>query len=108
MRAGPLHRRIVIQRSTLVHDGYQQVQQWRDFYATWASVDQQAGREFFAQQTVQANRRVVFRLRYRRGINVRDRVMYAGVVHDIQDVRELGRGIGVELHTVADANEAAS
>lgn len=108
MRAGTLHRRVTIQRAELVDDGWGTVEEWSDLFSSWAQVIQQGGREFFAMAGEVAVRRVVFRLRWRSGITVRDRVIYRGLAHDIEDVRELGRGAGLELHTSANANEAVS
>ena len=55
MRAGPLYRRVTIQRSILVEDDYGSgVEEWSDLFTTWASATQEGGREFFAAATVQA------------------------------------------------------
>lgn len=45
--------------------------------------------------------RVLFRLRWIEGITVLDRVAYANRLHNIKEVRELGRREGLELMTVA-------
>ena len=108
MRAGSLYRRITVQRVTYVDDGYGSSEQWQDAFSTWAQMIQESGREFIAAAAVQATRRVVFRLRWRPGISVLDRVIYRGLPHNIEDVKELGRADGLELHTIASATEAAS
>ena len=41
----------------------------------------------------------MFRLRWRTGIKVTDRVVYDRRHHDIHEVRELGRRDGLELFT---------
>ncbi len=108
MRAGLLYRRVTLQRFTEIDDGWGTVQEWADLFSTRAQVLQQSGREFFEAGGLAAVRRVVFRLRFRAGVTVLDRVMYRGLAHNIEDVRELGRGAGLELHTVANASGAVS
>ena len=106
MRAGTLDRRIVIERRTVDAAATEPVETWGplpetapDPTAVWAAVRQQSGREFFAADQVQSERKVVFRLRWRTGIKVTDRVVYDGRHHDIHEVRELGRRDGLELFT---------
>lgn len=103
MKAGPLDRMATIQRATLVDDGFTMVETWADLITLPAQVMQQGGREFFAAAQVQAEQRVIFRLRWIEGITVLDRVSYAGRTHNIIDVKELGRREGIELLTVAAA-----
>ena len=68
-----------------------------------AQVLQKGGREFLSAQMVQAEVRVLFRLRWIEGITVLDRVNYSGRLHNIQEVKEVGRREGLELMTVAAA-----
>lgn len=103
MRVGPLHRRITIQRSTIVREGSSRVTKWDDLFTTWAGVTQQSGREYFASAAVQSSRQMVFRIRYRVGVTVVDRVRYNGLIYNISDVREVGRREGIELHAVGAA-----
>ena len=104
MRAGDLDRRITILRYELAgDDGYgNPFETYVPTEEVWAEVKQESGREFFAQATIQSERKVVFRLRWiDPEIRVYDRVLYAGREHDIHEVRELGRKEGLELHTTA-------
>ena len=104
MRAGPLDRRVTIQRVTLTEDDYGgSVESWADLATVSAQVVQQSGREFLAAAQTQAEQRVLFRLRWIDGLSVLDRVSYGGRLHNIQDVKELGRRAGVELMTVTAA-----
>jgi SPP1 family predicted phage head-tail adaptor len=102
MRAGDLDERITIQRSTTViaPDG-SPIQTWAPLATVWAKVDQQGGREFFSAPQVLSERKVVFRMRWLAGLTVLDRVVHEGAVHDIEEVRRLGRKEGLELHTTA-------
>lgn len=101
MRAGSLYRRVTIQRFESYDDGWGTVEDWTDLFPGWAQVIQQSGREFFEAGGLEAVQRVVFRMRWREGITPLDRVIYRGIAYNIQDVRELGRAAGIELHAVA-------
>lgn len=103
MRAGDMDRRITIQRYEVVgDDGYgNQITEWNDLATVWAEVKQESGREFFAAAAIQSERKVVFKLRWL-DVTVVDRVSYDGRLHDIHEVRELGRKEGLELHTTAN------
>lgn len=100
MRAGDLDRRIVIQRKQIVgDDGYGNViTEWVDYASRSASLTQSGGREFFAQSTMQSERRVVFRCRWVEAVTPDDRVICDGIEYDIKEVREIGRKIALELH----------
>lgn len=102
MRAGGLDRRVTLQRKTVIVDDYGgEIETWNDLATVFAQVQQQGGREFFEAAQVQAEKRVVFSIRYYPGLTVLDRVFYDGTAHNIVEVREIRRRDGVELHTVA-------
>ena len=104
MKPGPLDRRVTIQRKTVVYDEYNSpVEAWANLATLSAQVIQQSGREFLSADQTQAERRVLFRLRWFDGVTVLDRVSYGGRLHNIQDVKELGRREGLELMTLAAA-----
>lgn len=102
MRLGDMDRRVTLQRFTTTYDEYnEQIRTWMDLATVWAEVRQQGGREYLVAETIMADRRVVFFIRWFSGLTVLDRVRYDGLVHNIKEVREIGRRDGVELHTVA-------
>lgn len=102
MKAGRLDRHLMIQRRTIAYDEYNSpIEVWSVLATAPAQVIQQSGREFLAADQIQAQRRVVFRMRWREDVTVLDRVSYDGLIHNIQDVKELGRREGLELMTVA-------
>ncbi len=103
MRAGDLDRRITIQSVDYVFDKYGSFEEvWTDFATRWASFTQSGGREFFAAAQIQSERKVVFRCRWVEGVTVIHRVICDGEVYDINEVRRIGRKIGLELHCTAD------
>lgn len=102
MRAGDIDRRITIERVTIeTSPSGSPIETWNPLATVWAKVDQQGGREFFASAQQVSERKVVFRIRWIDGLTVLDRVMCDGEVHDIHEVRRLGRKEGLELHTTA-------
>jgi len=104
MRAGDMDRRITIQRYVVIgDDGFgNEITEWIDLATVWAEVKQESGREFFAYGGINSDRKVVFRLRWiDGGVTVLDRVSYGDRDHNIHEVRELGRQVGLELHTTA-------
>lgn len=105
MRAGGLDRRVTLQRKTVVQDAGsgEEIETWGDLATVFAEVRQQSGKEYLAAGGIEAAIRVVFYLRYFPGLTVLDRVSYADRLHNIEEVREIGRRDGIELHTVAAA-----
>ena len=102
MDAGPLDRRIVIERSVniIVPPG-DQVEDWREFARRWASFRTQGGREFLAADAERTEERAVFTIRYLDGLTLADRVVYRGRIYDIEAVNEIGHREGQQLMTVA-------
>lgn len=104
MRAGEMDRLVTLQRFTTTEDEYgERIEIWTNLATVFAEARQQGGREYLAAATTLAEVRVVFFLRWFPDITVLDRVNYDGVLHNIVEVREIGRRDGVELHTVAAA-----
>lgn len=104
MRAGGLDRRVTLQRFTSTQDEYgEEIQTWADLATVFAEVRQQGGQEFLAAAQIQASKRVVFFIRWYPGLTPLDRVSFDGTLHDIAEVREIGRRDGVELHCEAAA-----
>ncbi len=101
MLAGKLDRRITIQRKTETRNTLNEpVEDWNDLATVWAQKLGQTGQEFFANDQVLSEYRVIFRIRWRRDLKDTDRVMFEGRAHDIHSIRELGRRVGLELQTV--------
>ncbi len=103
MHAGDMDRRITIEKRTVTTGPFNEpIESFQPLAEVWAEVRQQGGAEFLRAESVTAERRVLFRLRWLPGVTVLDRVKYDGRAHNILEVRELGRRSGLELYTVAN------
>ena len=103
MRPGTMDRRITLERFTETPDPIYgtPIQAWAPLAIVFAEVRQQGGREYLATAMMLSERRVVFYIRWFPGLTVQDRVSFEDRFYNIEEVREIGRRDGVELHTVA-------
>lgn len=102
IRAGKLDRQIVIERETeTVAESGSVSKAWAAFATVRAELVQRGAEEFLAGFGEAENGSAVFRIRYVTGITTADRVHFDGVVYQIDEIVELGRKRGLELHTVA-------
>jgi len=101
MKAGQLDRVIVVQRYTVVgDDGYgNQIEEWADLVTLRAQLIQ-AGTEEYIRDYGQSDETViVFRTWFVDGMTTDDRVVYNGLIHDIKEMKEIGRRNGLEFRT---------
>lgn len=100
IRAGDLDRRIAIQRATTTRDPdtNEEIPSWSTVATVAAGVRQTAGREFLDGSAMVGEQRAVFVIRFLGGVTVLDRVLFGSTVFDLDDVREIGRREGLELH----------
>lgn len=109
MRASSLNRRITIQRAQKdTSFGGSGREKWVAFHECWAEMRQLGGREFLVTTGSYTEKRRVFFIRWRADIRVSDRLVLQNEIHNIVEVREIGRRDGLEIHTVANANQVAS
>jgi SPP1 family predicted phage head-tail adaptor len=102
MRAGRLDRSITIQRSTyIVDDTGNPAYDWTDLTTQRAEIIQASTEEFIRAYGAADETVTIFRLRFFDGITNADRVLYAGMAHNIKEVKEIGRRKGLEIRTVA-------
>lgn len=98
MMSGRLDRKITIQEPTTTYDSYgEPVESWSDLAIVWAEVRQQSAREMWESGKV-SEVEMMFRIRYRSGIDETCRVVYDGKNYDITgEPREIGRRDGLEI-----------
>jgi SPP1 family predicted phage head-tail adaptor len=109
MRAGDLDREIQLQTYAQIGSDPEYntpIVDWTTFAGEWAKATETPGREYLsgASQEV-AERKVVFTIRWRSDVGVTDRVIWEGEEFDIENLREVGRREGLELHCRAIVDE---
>jgi SPP1 family predicted phage head-tail adaptor len=101
LRAGDLDRRIDLASYSLVPDpeGWNVIPTWTTYAANVpARVIRSNGSEYLSMNQVVAEARAVFVIRWRPNVKPTDRITFEGQPWDVQDVRELGRRVGLEIH----------
>lgn len=88
---GRLDKRIVIQKRTVTNDNLKnQLEQWTDYHACWASVNGVTNREYLAARQQHEENVVTFKVRCcnaLKNINKRDfRIVFSGRIYDIMYV----------------------
>lgn len=102
IRAGKLDRQITFERETETVAASGAVSKaWAPVATVRAELVQRGADEYLAGFGEAENGSAVFRIRYLAGITTADRVTCDGVAYDIDEIAELGRKRGLELHTVA-------
>jgi SPP1 family predicted phage head-tail adaptor len=102
MRAGPLDRRVVLQRPTDVQDAAGGITQtWADVATVWAQRQDVRAREFVAANVTLAEVDAVFRIRHRADLAPRWRILADARVFEITGITQLGRLDGLELRCTA-------
>ena len=87
MNIGSLRHRVTIQQYGITRDDFgAEVPDWMPLATVWASVEDLAGKEYFAAQQVNAEVSTRIRIRYRGDIKPQMRVVYGARVLDIQAV----------------------
>lgn len=97
MRAGDLDQRIVIQAKTVTYNSYNEpVETWANSSTEWAEIITTGGTEFYAAQKINASTTAVFRIRYKSGITVLNRIRFGVRIFEILLVNKIN-GLRKEL-----------
>ncbi len=107
--AGKLDRRIRIEKSALVDDGYNEVAQWAPFATVWAQYIPSAGKEAREQMGEAATLPATFVIRWSSktaqiapgAYRVRFPNADDGQIYDIKSAAEVGRRNAIHLTTLA-------
>lgn len=98
MDFGRLDRRIELQAANFtVSASGERSENWSVFATVWAEERERPVREIEAGGTEQAQKEIVFFIRYRSDLSERNRVVYKGSVFNIENIREIGRKEALEL-----------
>ena len=104
MQAGKLDRRITIEREGETVDGNGTVvTAWTPIATVPAQRVQQSTDEFLETFGDDVKTAIVFRIRYRPGVQMTDRIVYQGTAFDLVELKEIGRRVGLELRCEATA-----
>lgn len=102
MRAGKLDRIITIERKTeTLSETRMPVATWNAVATVRAEIVAASAVEFLTGFGEAESGTIVFRIRYLADITTADRVSYAGKIHDLKDITEIGRRRGLELRAVS-------
>lgn len=85
MRAGELRHKITFQKLDKVKDPIsgELIDDWTNFATVWGSVEDLAGKEFFAAQQINAEITTQVKIRYLKGIKATMRIIYDDRVLEI-------------------------
>jgi len=104
MHAGKLTSTIAIQRETETVNDFGTVSKaWANVASIRAEIVQQSASEFLTGYGEAEDGTIIFRIRYRPGITTADRVIYAGRIYDLKEIKEIGRQRGLELRGASTA-----
>ena len=86
MRAGRLRHRLTLQSKVYTANSYgEQVVTWADEATVWGAIEPLSGREYFAQQEIQAEAKVRITIRYYSGVDETWRVKHGSTYYNIVD-----------------------
>lgn len=100
MKAGRLDRRITIETEyyeTVDRNGTVKRTFWTPGTTIPAELVQQSTDEFMRSYGEESESVIVFRIRWRPGVKMTDRVCYEGRVFNIVELKEIGRRVGLEI-----------
>lgn len=102
MRAGKLTKTLTIERATTTVDAYgTPAESWATIAVVRGQLIQSSTEEFMRNFGASSEIAAVFRIRYRDGIKVADRITCDGIAYDLKEVKELGRREGLDLRCIA-------
>ena len=88
MRSGRLRHRCILQSKTYAQDAYgAEVVTWSTEATVWGAIEPLSGKEFFSQDSVQAEARVRIVIRYYSGVLTTWRVKHDNLIYDIKHVQ---------------------
>lgn len=107
MRAGQLDRTIVVQEvsTTAINDVGTPAPVWSTVVTLRAQLVQAATAEFI-RDGARDETIIIFRTRYVDEITTAHRIIYEGKIHNIKELKEIGRRRGLEIRTLCVGDSA--
>ncbi|HWK14822.1 MAG TPA: phage head closure protein [Rhizobiaceae bacterium] len=101
MRAGNLDCVIVIESYVPgePNEFNEIISSWEPLAEVRAQIIQASTEEFMRSWGISSETAIIFRTRYVPNVRLVDRIRYEGEVHNIKEVKELGRRRGLEIRT---------
>ena len=104
MEVGLFRHRIAIQQRDATKDAYgQAAQTWTTLYTTWAGIEDISGKELIAAMAINSELSTHIFMRWRAGISSANRILYQGIIYNIQAVVD-PTGRKRELHIMCARN----
>ena len=102
VRAGKLDRTITIERATITPDeNGTPVQTWATLATVKAEMLEMGSQDFMRTYGASFEAVGIFRIRWMDGLTLADRVLYNGKHYLMEDIKEIGRRVGLELRCKA-------
>lgn len=111
MHFGKRDRQITIQFWTRVQDEYGQMDEtWSTVYSkVWAALIADQGAERFVSSERQADRYVVFNIRWIPGLTAQHRILYEDRIYEVTEIVERGRRDALDIRArTSDRVEAGA
>ena len=105
------NRIVSIEKPTVARDSFgSEIRTWRELAEVWANVRPAGAEERYRQDSnrEQALRRAKMRIRYRDDVYEVYRVIYDGLIWDIEGIEEIGFRRELELSISADVSRAVN
>lgn len=98
MYAGRLDRRVTLRGVTeSVNDFGEKIRGFSDLVTLYADIREQSGREIVTNGVENAQKNVIFKIRYRAGVTTDMKIRYGDDDYDIEAINEIQRRKGLEL-----------
>ena len=108
MQPGKRDTQITFTRATQVRDDFGGfTETWADYRTVWASVSGLNGREFWAAQQANAERVLIFNVRWTDAADIlmTDRIDHDSASYDILDIKMIGRRQEAEIRAKARVDQ---
>jgi SPP1 family predicted phage head-tail adaptor len=107
MRAGRLDTQIEIQRATVaLDDAGTPIMSWATIASPRAQVIQASTEEFISGAGATDETAIIFRTRFLPDVTTADRVLHGGTIHNIKELKPIGRRRGLEIRIVSQGATA--
>lgn len=102
LAAGTLSHVITIERETQTRTPSRgTASAWTEIATTRAEVVKSSAADFLTGFGTAQQGTVIFRIRWREGLSIADRIVFNGRAHQIKEIADIGRRVGLEIRAVA-------